>query len=183
MKQSDLILGFMFLCFSFIASSQNDTIKTHGIFYKFSFATTLAVNDDYGEIGHEDETLFIPSALFVNNTLGYQFDLRTSIGLNFEYDYHSKQGLHFFPAYLNLQHNLIVKDVNYFVRAGYGTLLGMGKSIEKGNMYKLGVGVQGSSGKKNNSMLIGLDYTRKRFGYRTLEGLSSISIFLEFMLF
>ncbi|MGM5469367.1 hypothetical protein ACS386_03740 [Flavobacteriaceae bacterium LMO-SS05] len=180
MKQSALIIGFTLLCFSFIASSQNDTIKTHGIFYKFSLATTLAINEDYGEEGHEDETLLLPSALFVNNTLGYQFDQRTSVGLNLEYNWHSKQGLHFFPAYLNLQHNLSAKADHFFVRAGYGILLQMGNSFEKGNMFKLGLGTQGDIG-KNNSILIGLEYTRKRFGYRTLEGLSSVSIFLEFM--
>ncbi len=181
MKQSALILGFTFLYFSFIASTQNDTIKTYGVFYKFSFATTLAINEDYGEEGHEDETLLLPSALFVNNTVGYQFDQRTSIGLNFEYNWHSKQGLHFFPAFLNLQHNLSVdRDVNLFVRGGYGTLLQLGNSFEKGSMFKIGAGIQGDIG-KNDSILIGLEYTRKRFGYRTLEGLSSVSIFLEFM--
>lgn len=161
---------------------QNDSIKTRGLFYKISLATTLAVNDDYGEEGHEDETMFIPSALFVNNTFGYQFDKHTSLGLNFEYNYHSKQGLHFFPAYLNLQHNLSVdKDVNLFVRTGYGTLLQMGNSFEKGNIFKIGAGIQGGIDNKNNSILIGLDFTRKRFGYKTLEGISSVSIFLEFM--
>ena len=70
-----------------------------------------------------DETLINPSALFVNNTIGYQFDKRTALGLNFEYDYHSQQGLHFFPTYLNLKHNIIADDGNVFVRAGYGTLL------------------------------------------------------------
>ncbi|MEN3323348.1 hypothetical protein VP395_06390 [Mariniflexile soesokkakense] len=49
-------------------------------------------------------------------------------------------------------------------------------------MYKLGLGYQGIL-ENYNSLLIGLDFTRKRFGYRTLEGLSSLSIFLEFMLF
>jgi len=57
----------------------------------------------------------------------------------------------------------------------------LGKSIEKGNIYKFGFGFQGDIDDKNNSLLIGLDFSRKRFGYKTLEGLSSISIFLEFM--
>ncbi len=177
--------SLLFLSFiTFYSFSQTPEEKSNGFFYKFSLATTLAVNDDYGEEGHDDETFFIPSALFVNNTFGYQFDKRTSIGLNFEYDYHSKQGLHFFPAYLNLQHNSSVdKDVNLFVRTGYGTLLKMGNSFEKGNVFKVGTGIQGGINDKNNSILIGLEYTRKRFGYKTLEGLSSVSIFLEFMFF
>ncbi|MFG6686932.1 hypothetical protein ACGK9U_10145 [Mariniflexile sp. HNIBRBA6329] len=157
--------------------------KTSGIFYKFSLATSLTINGDYTIGNDEEETFFESSALFVNNTVGYQFDKRTSIGLNFEYNWHSKQGLHFFPAYLSLQHNVIAKDTNLFIRGGYGTLLGMGKSFEKGNMYKLGIGFQGDIDDKNNSILIGLDFTRKRFGYKTLEGLSSVTIFLEFMLF
>ena len=182
MKQ--IIVSLCLFLFSFNFSfSQSTPEKTSGIFYKFSLATTLTINGDYSIGNDEEETLFEPSALFVNNTVGYQFDKRTSVGLNFEYNWHSKQGLHFFPTYLSLQHNVIAKDSNLFIRGGYGTLLGMGKSFEKGNMYKLGIGIQGGVGNKNNSMLLGLDFTRKRFGYRTLEGLSSVSIFLEFMLF
>jgi hypothetical protein len=56
----------------------------------------------------------------------------------------------------------------------------MGNSFEKGSLFKVGAGIQGDIG-KNDSILIGLDYNRKRFGYRTLDGLSSVSIFLEFM--
>lgn len=182
MKQIKVALCLFLLPFYF-AFSQEASEKTRGIFYKFSLATTLTINGDYSVGNDEEETFFEPSALFVSNTVGYQFDKRTSVGLNFEYNWHSKQGLHFFPAYLDLKHNIIVYDINYFVRTGYGTLLGMGKSFEKGNMYKLGIGIQGGVGNKNKSMLLGLDFTRKRFGYRTLEGLSSVSIFLEFMLF
>lgn len=67
-----------------------------GVFYKFSLATPLAINEDYIAFDDSDETLINPSALFVNNTVGYQFDKRTLLGLNFEYNWHSQQGLHFF---------------------------------------------------------------------------------------
>lgn len=184
MKLLTSIMCFSFLCFSFVSLSQNDSTKTRGVFYKISLAATLTINEDYTFDTEDDETLIEPNALFVNNTIGYQFDQRTSIGLNFEYNWHSKQGLHFFPAYLSLQHNLIVFDGGgLFVRGGYGTLLGLGKSIEKGNMYKLGVGAQGTLANSNNSLLFGFDFTRKRFGYENLEGISSVSIFIEFMLF
>lgn len=175
------------------AFSQTDKMeqkKISGLFYKISLATTLSINEDYGEEGHDEETLIIPNALFLNNTIGYQFDKRSLIGLNLEYNWHSKQGLHFFPAYLGFQYNIIhyedlihgsISDSNVFIRGGYGTLLSMGKSFEKGNFLKLGIGYQGQIDDDNNSILIGLDFTRKRFGYRTLEGLSSVSIFLEFM--
>jgi len=191
MKPSSLISGF-FLCFSFMASSQNDTIRTHGVFYKISLASTLTINEDWTIEPDDGEPFLEPSALFVNNTLGYQFDARTLIGLNFEYDWHSKQGLHFFPAYLGLQYNILhyedviegsISQSNVFIRGGYGTFLSLGRSFEKGNMYKFGLGYQGQVDIHNNSVLIGLDFTRKRFGYRTLEGLSSVSIFLEFMVF
>jgi hypothetical protein len=174
-----IIISFLILCAPIF--SQEKTEKTSGIFYKISLATTLTINEDYTIEPEDGEPFLEPSALFVNNTVGYQFDQRTSIGLNFEYNWHSKQGLHFFPAYINLQHNLSVnRDVNLFVRGGYGTLLKMGNSFEKGSLFKVGAGIQGDIG-KNDSILIGLDYNRKRFGYRTLDGLSSVSIFLEFM--
>ena len=182
MKQFKFLL-YLFLLTCHFAFSQEQSDKINGIFYKISLATTLTINEDYVAFDDDDSsTLLEPSALFVNNTIGYQFDNRTSIGLNFEYNWHSKQGLHFFPTYLSLQHNIIAKDTNLFLRGGYGTLLGMGKSFEKGNMYKLGIGIQDVF-LNNNSLLFGLDFTRKRFGYRALEGLSSVSIFLEFMLF
>ena len=182
MKQFALLFIIIFST-SFTSFSQIEKEKTHGIFYKISLASTLTINKEY-TLDQDDDSgpLINPSALFVNNAIGYQFDKRTMVGLNFEYNYHSQQGLHFFPTYLNLQHNIIADDTNVFVRGGYGTLLGMGKSFEKGNMYKLGIGIQGIL-ENNNSIHFGLDFTRKRFGYRTLEGLSSVSIFLEFMLF
>ncbi|MDO5978464.1 hypothetical protein [Flavivirga spongiicola] len=176
-------LFFLLFFLSYLCHSQIREEKTSGFFYKISLATTLTINEDYTVNNDDGETLINPSAFFVNNTIGYQFDKRTSLGLNFEYDYHSQQGLHFFPTYLSLQHNIIADDSNFFVRGGYGSLLGVSKDFEKGNMYKLGIGVQMFDDDFRNSLLIGLDFTRKRFGYKTLEGLSSVSIFLEFMLF
>lgn len=176
-------LILFFLCNSINGFSQTEQEKTSGVFYKFSLATTLTINEYYNIFEDDGETLFNPSALLINNTIGYQFDQRSIIGLNFEYNWHSKQGLHFFPAYLSFQYNVIAKDDNMFIRGGYGTLLGLGSSFEKGNMYKLGLGAQIFDNKFRNSFLIGLDFTRKRFGYKTLEGLSSVSIFVEFMLF
>ncbi|MCB0448965.1 MAG: hypothetical protein KDC97_02495 [Confluentibacter sp.] len=181
MKHIFFFFSILFLV-SLYSYSQKEQEKTRGLFYKISLASTLTINEDYQAFDDDDSsTLIEPSALFVNNTFGYMFDKRTMVGLNFEYDWHSKQGLHFFPAYLSLHHNIIVDDTSFFVRGGYGTLLGLGKSIEKGNMYKIGLGIQGTD--INNAFLIGLDFSRKRFGYKTLEGLSSVSIFLEFMFF
>ena len=181
-KQLLCLCLFLFSCL--FVFSQQPTEKTNGIFYKISLASTLTINKEY-TLNQDDDSgpLINPSAIFINNTLGYQFDKRTLLGLNFEYDWHSQQGLHFAPAYLNFQYNIITDDDNLFIRGGYGTLLGLGKAFEKGNMYKFGVGLQTFDDNFRNSFLIGLDFTRKRFGYKTLEGLSSVSIFLEFMFF
>ncbi|NMH87004.1 hypothetical protein [Flavivirga algicola] len=182
MKHFYLLFSLLFSFFH-VCHSQMREEKTHGFFYKVSLAPTLTINENYTINNDDDETLLNPSAFFLNNTVGYQFDKRTSLGLNLEYDYHSQQGLHFLPAYLTLQHNVIADDDNIFLRAGYGTLLGLSRDFEKGNLYKVGLGVQIFDDDYRNSFLIGIDFTRKRFGYKTLEGLSSVSIFLEFMLF
>lgn len=182
MKQTYFFLLFIFIIInSTYSQSEDDNII--GFFYKTSLATTLTINENYTVGNDEDEVLINPSALFINNTIGYMFDKRTSIGLNLEYDWHSQQGLHFIPAYLSFQYNIIADDDNLFIRGGYGTLLGLSNDFEEGNLYKLGIGVQLFDEDYKNASLIGLDFSRKRFGYKTLEGLSSVSIFIEFMLF
>jgi len=164
--------------------SAQDDIKTHGIYYKISLATTLTINKDYTFDSEDDSgPLINPSALFVNNTFGSQFDERSMIGFNLEYDYHSQQGLHFMPAYLNFQYNIITSDIPFFIRGGYGRLLNVGKSIEKGTLYKVGLGAQFYDENYKNSIHLGFDFTRKRFGFKQEDKLSSVSIFLEFMVF
>ncbi len=172
----------LFLCLiSFTIFSQDE--KTKGIFYKISLATTLAVNEDYTIVENDSGPLINPSALFINNTIGYQMDTRTSVGLNLEYNWQHRQGLHFLPVFVNLRHNIITDDDNFFVRAGYGKLLEIGSDFEKGTLYKLGLGYQIFDENFKNSWLIGLDFSRKRFGFRETEKISSVAIFLEFMLF
>lgn len=178
------IMFWLFLFVSIASFSQQHETKTNGLFYKASLSTTLKVNENNSIFENDDEPFFNFSALFVNNALGYQFDNRTAITANLEYNWHSQEGLHFVPAYLSLRHNIILDDYdNIFLRGGYGTLLGISRDFQKGNLYKLGLGIQILNTVNDNSYLIGLDFTRKRFGYRAIEGLSSVSIFFEFMFF
>jgi len=180
MKQL-ITLFLIFICTHVF--SQND-LNPNGLFYKISLATTLGINEEYtlfeeGESG----TLIEPSAFFVNNTFGYIFDKHTSLGLNFEYNWHSETGLHFFPAYLSFRYNVIPGDDNLFFRTGYGRFLNLGKSFETGTIYKVGAGVEILDEDYKNAVLIGIDFSRKRFAYKQTEKLSSISLFFEFMLF
>ena len=85
--------------------------------------------------------------------------------------------------YLNFQYNVFDFDDKVFIRGGYGRLIDLGKAFETGTLYKVGLGAQIYDENYKNSWLIGLDFSRKRFGYRQTEKLSSVSIFLEFMLF
>ncbi|WP_262732286.1 MULTISPECIES: hypothetical protein [Gaetbulibacter] len=177
-----LFLQLYFALFTSLLFSQ-DTIKTRGLFYKVSAAVTLTTNDDYS-IGNDDgETFINPNAIFINNTLGYQFDERSSIGLNIEYDRYFKQELNFFPVHLSFRYNVFDFDDKVFVRGGYGKMIDLGKNFESGTLYKLGIGYQAFDDNFKNSWLIGLDFNRKRFGFRQTEKLSSVSFFLEFMLF
>ncbi len=182
MKQ---IMPFIFSLLSLIAFSQNDDeIKTKGLFYKISLAATLTINKEY-TLTQDDDTgpFLIPNAIFINNTLGYQFDERSSIGLNLEYNNYLTQDLNFFPAYLSFSYNIFDFDDVFFIRGGYGRLLNINKSFEKGTMYKFGLGYRIFDANFKNSWLIGLDFSRKRFGFRQTEKLTSVSIFFEFMLF
>lgn len=177
MKQ---LITFIFLAIPLFSFSQD---LKNGIFYKISIATTLGINEDY-ELFDEGESgaLLEPSAFFINNTVGYQFDERTSIGMNFEYNWYSKTGFHFFPAYLSMRYNIIVDDDNVFIRTGYGRLINLGNVFEKGTMYKVGAGIE-IFNESNSTLLIGLDFSRKRFGFKQTEKLTSVSIFFEFMVF
>lgn len=178
-----VVLSFLLSCSLFPLFAQEDT-KTNGIFYKISLATTLTINKDY-TLDQDDESgpLINPSAFFINNTLGYQFDARSLISVNLEYDYHSDQGLHFLPIYLGFQYNIFDFDDKIFIRGGYGRFLNLGKDFEKGTLYKAGIGIQIYDENFKNSTLFGFDFTRKRFGHKQEEKLSSISVFLEFMIF
>ena len=158
-----------------------DNIKTSGVFYKISLATTITVNEDYSLEEDDSGPFFRPSAFFLNNTVGYQFDERSLIGLNTEYNWHSESGLQFFPVHLSFQYNIFNDDDNVFIRGSYGKLVDLGKSFENGTLYKAGFGAQVFDEDYKSSVLIGLDFTRKRFGFRQTEKLSSVSLFLEFM--
>lgn len=175
---------FFFLIMSLHLYSQKDMQTDGGFYYKISLATTLTINEYYS-FAEDDDTgpLILPSAFFINNTFGYKFDERSVIGLNIEYNWHSESGLHFLPAYLSFRYNFIVDDDNVFVRSGYGRLLNLGNAFESGTVYKVGAGAEIFNENYTNSFLIGLDFYRKRFGYKQLDKLSSVSIFFEFILF
>jgi hypothetical protein len=85
--------------------------------------------------------------------------------------------------HLSFQYNLFDFDDELFIRGGYGALLDIGKSFEEGTLYKLGTGVRIYDDNFKNSWLIGFDFSRKRFGYKQTEKLSSVSLFLEYMVF
>lgn len=171
------------LCCSLLNLSAQDDIKTSGLFYKISLAATLTNNEDY-TIGNDEGHTFIDlNAVFINNSFGYQFDRRTSVDLNVEYDHYLRQEFNFLPVHLGFNYNILDFDDVLFIRAGYGKLIDAGKNFEKGTMYKVGVGYRTFDGNFRNSWLIGFDFNRKRFGYKQEEKLSSLSIFFEFMVF
>ena len=180
MKSLSLLL---WLAFPMMAFTQDD-IKTHGVYYKISLAGTLTTNDEYTFDTNDDTGSFIEvNAFFINNSIGYQFDQRSSIDLNVEYDRYTRQSLNFMPVHLGFNYNILDFDDVVFVRGGYGKLVKAGNSFEKGTMYKFGIGYRAFDENFRNSWLIGLDFNRKRFGYRQEEKLSSVSIYIEFMLF
>ena len=178
MKQYSAIL-FLFFFATLVAQNQE---KTNGFFYKPSLAFTLTTNDNYTIANDENENIFNPNGLFINNTIGYQFDARSSIGLNLEYNHYLDQNLNFLPVYLDFTYNIFDFDDMIFVRGGYGKLVDLGTDFENGTLYKAGIGYRAFDDNFKNSWLIGLDFSRKRFGLQQFEKLSSVAIFLEFML-
>ena len=174
------IFSSILLLLSVMAVSAQEVTEKYGLFYKLSFATTLTLNEDnvFGD-KEDDEPFFRFNSFFLNNTIGYKFDPRSSIGINLEYDWHSESGLHFMPLHLSFRYNVIQKKDNMFVRASYGKLLGIGNIFETGSLYKTGFGVEVFDKVLKNSGLIGIEFTQKSFGLREEEKLISISFFLE----
>ena len=173
-------ISSLFLLLSVMAASAQETSEKSGLFYKLSFATTLTINEDYVVGDKEDNEVFFRfNAFFLNNTIGYKFDPRSSIGLNLEYDWHSESGLMFLPLHLSFRYNVIQKEENIFIRSSYGRLLDVGNRFETGSLYKLGLGVEIFDKSLKNSGLIGIEFTQKSFGFRNEEKLISISFFLE----
>lgn len=177
-----IVLSLLFCC-SLLKLSAQDDIKTSGLYYKISFAPTLTTNDNYTLGNDDDETFITWNAVFINNSVGYQFDERSSIDINAEYDYYSRQELNFLPLYLGFNYNILDMDDVLFIRGGYGKLMNAGKNFEKGTMYKAGIGYRTFDDNFRNSWLIGLDFSRRRFGEKQEQKLSSLSIFLEFLVF
>jgi hypothetical protein len=176
-------ISTLLLLFFFTIIHAQDDQKTSGLFYKASLSATLTNNEDY-TIGNDNDESFINlNGIFFNNTLGYQFDIRSSIGLNIEYGHYLDQSLNFLPVYLDFTYNIFDFDDQVFIRGGYGKLIDLGKAFENGNMYKAGIGYRAYDDDFKNSWLIGFDFSRKRFGFRQEEKLSSFAVFLEFMLF
>jgi len=180
MKQICLLVSVFFL--SNISYGQEEE-KTRGFFYKISMAGTLTMNENYTIQTDDDERLVKLNGFFINNTFGLQVDERVSIGLNAEIDFYERQQLKFTPIYISARYNLIVDDLNYFVRGGIGRLIKLGKHYENGTLYKLGLGLQLFDKNFRNSLLIGVDFSRKRFGFKEQEKLSSMAIFIEYQIF
>lgn len=176
------LLILFFVLYPFLGFSQ-DELKTNGLYYKISLAGTLTTNEDYTLNSNDNETFIEANGLFVNNSVGYQFDERSSIDMNVEYDNYSRQHFNFLPVHLGFNYTIFDFDDVVFIRGGYGKLIKAGKNFEKGTMYKVGIGYRTFDDNFRNSWLIGFDFNRKRFGYKQEEKLSSFSIFLEFMLF
>lgn len=178
MKQ---ITTLLLLLFFSITQSQNDQNR-NGVFYKFSFSTTLTTNDNY-DINSNNSSLINLNGLFFNNSVGYQFDRKSSLGLNIEYDHFIDQNLNFLPVYLDFTYNIFDFDDQVFIRGAYGKMLNLGNDFEKGSLYKIGAGYRIYDSNFKNSGLIGFDFSRRRFDFREEQTLSSFAIFLEFMLF
>ncbi len=176
MKYSITIILFL-MSLSIFSQEENET---KGFFYKLSLATTLTINEDFTFGREDDETLINPSALFINNTFGIQMDKRSSVGLNIEYDWHSKQGLNFLPIYVSYRYNILEFEDNFFLRGGYGKLISINKNFENGTIYKVGLGFELFDEEYKHSILLGLDFSRKRYHHK-LEKISSVSVFLEYI--
>jgi len=175
-------ITLLFLLLFLKTFSQGDD-KTQGLFYKIALAGTLTTNENYTLGNDEGETLIILNALFINNTFGLQIDNRFSAGFNLEYEGHLKQSLNFLPTYVSLRYVLFQYEDNFFIRGGYGRLLKLNNNFEKGSFYKVGMGFQIFDENYRNFFLLGLDFTRKQFGFLRQNKLSSVSVFLEFEVF
>lgn len=157
--------------------------KTPTPFYKISLATTFTNNEDYTFNTDDDSGPFLlPNAFIINNTLGYKLDNRSFVGINIGYNHHFEYSLNFVPAYLSFQYNIFDFEDAFFLRAGYGKLLKLGKIFERGSLYTVGLGFQIYDQNYKNSFHLGLDFSRKRFGIKQKDKLSSVSLFLEYMI-
>lgn len=180
MKQLICSALLVICCLSTI-SAQDTSVP--GLFYKISLATTFTNNEDYTFNSDDDSGPFlIPNAFILNNTFGYKLDNRSFVGMNIGYNHHFEYSLNFVPAYLSFQYNIFDFEDAFFLRAGYGKLLKFGKIFEKGSLYTVGLGFQIYDQNYKNSFHLGVDFSRKRFGIKQKDKLSSVSLFLEYMI-
>ncbi|MGC6431921.1 MAG: hypothetical protein ACON5F_12825 [Jejuia sp.] len=146
-------------------------------------ATTFSLLENYNNASGVPNQRTESPAFFIHSALGMQFNRITLIGLNLEYNKYPQSQYNFVPLYLSFQRNIIRSTNDFYLRGGYGSLLDMGRNFRNGRIYKIGAGYQIYYNKGKNSFLAGIDYTNKKLKNDLIESLSSISIYLEFMLF
>ncbi|MDV7186861.1 hypothetical protein R3X25_06160 [Lutibacter sp. TH_r2] len=150
-----------------------EAISQKQINYNFSLNATLMLNEDFGE--YEDENLLVPNAFMFRNGFDIKLNKHFSTGVNVGFDWHPELDLLAIPYFIDGKFNIAQQDDDrFFIGAGIGKLIKIGKAFERGNYYKVGLGYEISS---NDNFGIGLnvDFHQKKIADFDNGRLNSLS--------
>lgn len=143
-----LVYILFFCCFGYSQETPKNTdIKdTRHTYAKLDFSFPLRVNQYYGEIDPytgEKEPFFLPDGFCARFGYGVKLIDWIRVGANFGIDWKGNKCLVVAPIFGTLKICPIAgMDLRYFVEAGYGRSLVLGKNDLSGYFKKISLGVE-----------------------------------------
>ena len=159
------------LVFLLIVSAE--AISQKQINYNFSLNATLMLNEDFGE--YEDENLFVPNAFMFRNGFDVKLHKRFSAGVNVGFDWHPELDLLAIPYFVDGKFNISqIDDDRFYIGAGIGKLIKLGKAFERGNYFKFGLGYDIIL-RDSGGLQLNLDFHQKKIANFENGRLNSLS--------
>lgn len=166
MKKTFVVLLFLIVSVNGFSQKQ--------VNYNLSLNATLMLNEYFGE--YENESFLVPNALMIRNGFDVKLHKHFSAGINVGFDWHPELDLLAIPYFIDGKFNISqVDDDRFFIGAGIGKLIKIGKAFERGNYYKVGLGYEIGSG-DTVGIQLNLDFHQKKIANFENGRLNSLSL-------
>ena len=156
------------------------TYAQNKIHYNFIINTTFMANENFGNYDEfEDERdwdIIVPRALLLRNGFDVTLNNFVTIGLNLGLDWHQDLRVLAIPYYIDSKFTILNNNNNkFYIGAGVGKLVKLGKAFERGKYYKVGIGYLIAMD-KTNSFIFNIDFHQKKIQGFENGRLNSLSL-------